>query len=173
MPKNQHSASVKKTVEGKWVGCIRSGTSSWARGIYQDSKSQTYVPQWHTSFECGNIILQLNLHVWPNCIFLQWKARLGPATKMGDELQNSVASLGDSDMRAEEMMRPGQSTKLEAYCGGSWERIEMRSQQLVLSGRLRLGTRLLGGIILEPVRTSICPSCCSHVVVPTTLKSPL
>lgn len=44
MPKNQHSASVKKTTEGKWVGCIRSGTSSWARGVYQDSKSQTYVP---------------------------------------------------------------------------------------------------------------------------------
>lgn len=39
-----HSASVKKTAEGKWVGCSRSRTSRWGRGVYQDSKSQTYVP---------------------------------------------------------------------------------------------------------------------------------
>lgn len=80
-------------------------------------------------------------------------------------------------MRAEEMMRPGQSTKPEVCCGGSWERVGKRSQQLVLTDpvvtRLRLGTRLLGGIILEPVQTSICPSCCSYVVIPTTLKYPL
>lgn len=86
-------------------------------------------------------------------------------------------------MRAEEMMRPGQSTKPEVYRGGRWERVEMRSQQLVLADpvvsrlrggldRLRLGTRLLGGIILEPVQTPICPSC-SYVVMPTMLKCPL